>query len=62
MKKKTTYGFKEGLIPITSGCSVAGQTCIWLRSQFGASQNDSVLRQFIEIPAADMRVAHSANF
>ena len=59
VKKKATYGFKEGLITITSGCSVAGQACNWLRSVFGVSQSGSVQRQFIEIPAADIRVANS---
>ena len=59
VKTKATYNFKEDLIPITSGCSVAGRTCTWLRSEFGAPQVDFVQRQFTEMSAADLRVANS---
>ena len=59
-KRKTKYGFKEGLMPIGPGDSVAGRTCTWLSSAFDPSETDYKYEwQFIEVPAEDIIVANS---
>ena len=54
-RRKLTIGFKNNLIRIQSGESIAGATCRWLRSEMGGN----VEKEFIEVPAEEIRVANS---
>ena len=54
-KGKARNGFKNNLSRIQSGESIAGATCRWLKSELGGD----VEKEFIEIPAEEVRVATS---
>ena len=57
-KRKICYGFKEGLIYIVPGQSIAMRACNWLKSQM--NRTDLKCRwQCIEVPETEIRVANS---
>ena len=47
MKKKVSYGHKEGLTSVRDGQSVAGRTITWLRGEFENDNDYEYKWQFI---------------
>ena len=60
-KKKTQYAFKENLIVIRNGDSVAGRACVYLRTDYllSDSRDNTMPKQFMEMPADEIKVANS---
>ena len=59
IKDKAQYGFKNHLIPIQSGDSIAGRTCTYLTTEYAASESSKMPKTFIEVPADVIIYANS---
>ena len=57
--RKIKYGFKEDLIPVNIGDSIAGKTCIYLNTEFNQSANGNIKRYFIELHPEQIRYGPS---